>query len=123
MRVRRILVVDDNAVSRELLGHILKGTCEEVIEAADGRDALEKIRTAAPDLVLLDLEIPQLDGYAVLREVRKDTSVASMRIVAVTARAMRGDREGALAAGFDGYISKPVSATIVREYVRRLKEE
>ena len=123
MRVRRILVVDDSAVSRELLGHILKGACEEVIEAADGRDALEKIRTAAPDLVLLDLEIPQLDGYAVLREVRNDTSVASIRIVAVTARAMRGDREDALTAGFDGYISKPVSAAVVREYVRKLKEE
>jgi CheY-like chemotaxis protein len=120
--VQRILVVDDSAASRELLLHGLKGTCQEVLEAADGWEALEKIAATRPDLVLLDLEMPRMDGYEVLRQVRRDPRFAATRVVAVTARAMQGDRDLALAAGFDGYITKPVSLSELREYVREIKE-
>ncbi len=121
--VRRILVVDDSAASRELLRHALKGSCEELLEAADGREALEQIAATLPDLVLLDLEMPRVDGYEVLRQVRHDPRWAATHVVAVTARAMRGDRDQALAAGFDGYITKPVSASELRKYVQGLKEK
>jgi len=121
--LRRILVVDDSGASRELLRHALKSTCEEVLEAGDGWEALEKIATARPDLVLLDLEMPRMDGYEVLRQLRRDPRFAATRVVAVTARAMQGDRDRALAAGFDGYITKPVSTSELREYVQGLKEE
>ena len=118
--MRRILIADDNAVSRELLRHILKGACDEIIEASEGREALQKAVEARPDLVLLDLEMPRLDGYAVLRRLRQDPCLAATRVVAVTARAMQGDREQALAAGFDGYVTKPINAVEVRRCVARL---
>ncbi len=119
--VRTVLVVDDSPSSRELLLHILKDSCETVLEAADGREALAKIAAAPPDLVLLDLEMPRMDGYEVLRQVRRDPRTASTRVVAITARAMQSDRDQALAAGFDDYISKPVDVWQLRQYVRELK--
>ena len=122
MAARRILVVDDSPASRELILHGLKGACQEVLEAADGWEALEKIAATRPDLVLLDLEMPRMDGYEVLRQVRRDPSLAATRVVAVTARAMHGDRDLALAAGFDGYVTKPVNLPELREYVREIKE-
>jgi CheY-like chemotaxis protein len=118
--MRRILIADDNAVSRELLRHILKGACDEIMEASEGWEALQKVAEARPDLVLLDLEMPRLDGYAVLRRLREDPRLAGTRVVAVTARAMQGDREQALAAGFDGYITKPINAVEVRRCVGRM---
>ncbi len=121
MNLRTILVVDDSASSRELLLQVLKGTCETVLEAADGWEALEKIAATPPDLVLLDLEMPRMDGYEVLRQVRRDPRFSATHVVAVTARAMQCDRDQALAAGFDGYISKPVDIWQLREYVRELK--
>jgi CheY-like chemotaxis protein len=118
--MRRILIADDNAVSRELLRHILKDACDEIVEASEGRETLQKVADARPDLVLLDLEMPRLDGYAVLRRLREDPRLAATRVVAVTARAMQGDREQAVAAGFDGYITKPINAVEVRRCVERL---
>ncbi len=116
----RILVVDDNAASRELLRHIVKPLCQEVLEACQGQEALARIAEEEPDLVLLDLEMPALDGFAVLRELRQNPRFSALPVVAVTANAMRGDREKAFAAGFTGYITKPVSAALVRTEVKRL---
>jgi CheY-like chemotaxis protein len=116
----RILVVDDNAASRDLLRHILKPLCSEVLEACQGQEALAKIAEAEPDLVLLDLEMPVLDGFGVLQQLRQDPRFTALPVVAVTARAMQGDREKASIAGFTGYITKPVSATVVRNEVKRL---
>ncbi len=118
--MRRILIVDDNAVSRELLRHVLRNSCDEVLEASHGEEAIQIIESEQVGLVLLDLEMPGLDGYGVLRRLRGDPRFASLRIVAVTARAMQGDREQALAAGFYGYVTKPVDAVELREYVKRL---
>jgi len=108
---KRVLVADDNPAGRELVREGLSGHASSVIEAADGLEALEKIRATLPDLVLLDIQMPEMDGYAVLREIRADPALSGMRVVALTAFAMEGDRERALQAGFDEYLTKPVTVT------------
>ena len=116
----RILIVDDNAASRDLLRHILKPLRQEVLEACQGNEALDKIAEVEPDLVLLDIEMPVLDGFTVLRRLRENPRFSALPVIAVTANAMQGDRERAVAEGFTAYITKPVSATVVRDEVKRL---
>ncbi|HTM12064.1 MAG TPA: response regulator [Bryobacteraceae bacterium] len=107
---KRVLVADDNPAGRELVREILEDLVSNLVEAENGSDALEKIRRAPPDLVLLDIQMPEMDGFQVLREIRRDPALKSLRVVALTAFAMQGDRERALEAGFDDYITKPVTA-------------
>jgi two-component system, cell cycle response regulator DivK len=118
--VTRILVADDNAVSRELMREVLDGPGREILEASQGEEALEKIAAQRPDLVLLDIQMPILDGFAVVRRVRQDPRLGHTRMVAVTAYAMQGDRQRALAAGFDDYITKPINAAWLRKQVEAL---
>jgi two-component system, cell cycle response regulator DivK len=108
MRMKKILVAEDNPVNRELIREILGESEYEVIEACDGQEALDKIAEARPDLVLLDIQMPVLDGYAVLRRLRDNPPSPTPRVIALTAYAMQGDRERALAAGFDDYVTKPI---------------
>jgi two-component system, cell cycle response regulator DivK len=115
---KRVLVVDDNPVSRELVREVLDLPDLEILEAADGREALDKISASVPDLVLLDIRMPDIDGFEVLRQVRQDPKLSSIRIVAFTAFAMRDERQRALAAGFDGYLTKPIDAFFLREQVK-----
>lgn len=115
--MRRVLVVDDNAVSRELMRAVLERACDELLEASDGREALNLIMEIKPDLVLLDIELPLMDGFSVLRSIRRDPRFARLPVFAVTANAMQGDREKALAAGFDAYITKPIDGTALRKWV------
>lgn len=118
--MKQILIVEDKANSRELLRTVLEQQGYAVTEASDGEEALNKIRTAAPDLVLMDLQIPARNGYDVLQEIRKNPGLEHIPVVAVTANAMPGDRERVLAAGFTSYISKPVALAILRQEVSRL---
>ncbi len=106
---KRVLLADDNAAGRELVREALGSHVAALIEAADGREALRKVRETRPDLVLLDIQMPEMDGYEVLRAIRGDPSLRGLRVVALTAFAMQGDRERALAAGFDDYITKPIT--------------
>ena len=106
---KRVLVADDNPAGRELVREALAGVVGSIIEAADGREALKKLRETLPDLVLLDIQMPEMDGYAVLREIRSDPALKRLRVVALTAFAMEGDRERAIEAGFDDYLTKPVT--------------
>ena len=106
---KSVLIADDNPAGRELVREGLTGHVRSIIEASDGREALKKIRETRPDLVLLDIQMPEMDGYAVLREIRSDPALRGLRVVALTAFAMQGDRERALEAGFDDYLTKPVS--------------
>lgn len=103
-----ILVADDNALSRELIRELLEGSGHVVLEAVNGRIALDLIRNRRPDLVFLDLQMPLQDGFSVIRALRKESPFQKLRVVAVTASAMMGDRERAIAAGFDSYIAKPI---------------
>jgi CheY-like chemotaxis protein len=118
--MKKILVVDDNPVSRELLREVLEAPGREILEASHGLEAIDAIRRAMPELVLLDIEMPLLDGYAVLERVRRQPELAGMRVVALTAFAMRGDRQRALDAGFDDYITKPVDGAALRRQVEAL---
>ena len=115
----KILVADDNPASRELIREVLEISGYDVIEAADGEDAVERARAGAPDLVLVDIQMPRLDGYGVLRELRADPRLSGLHVVALTAYAMQGDRDRALDAGFDGYITKPVESAALRQAIRK----
>ncbi len=114
------MVVDDNPDSRYLLRAVLKRSCDEVLEAGEGQEALEVISRAEPDLVLLDIEMPVLDGYAVLSQLRQNPRFAALPVLAISANAMYQDRKKALAAGFDAYITKPIHAASLRKQVEQL---
>jgi CheY-like chemotaxis protein len=118
--MKQILIVEDKPASRELLRTVLERQGYGVIEAEDGEDALVKLKDFLPDLVLLDLQMPARNGYDVLKEMRKDDRLASVPVVAITANAMPEDREKVAAAGFNGYIAKPVALARLREEVHRL---
>jgi two-component system cell cycle response regulator DivK len=118
--MKKILIADDKATSRELLRTVLERQGYEVLEASDGEEALQKALAELPDLILLDLQMPRRSGYEVLGELRKDARHAALPIIALTASAMQGDRERALAAGFTGYLAKPVALVHLREEVQRL---
>jgi len=104
----RILVIEDNPTNMELTGYLLNAAGYTFLAATDGAQGLEMIRRERPDLILCDLQMPVLDGYEVLRQLRIDAPLASIPIVAVTALSMPGDQRKVLQAGFDGYISKPI---------------
>jgi CheY-like chemotaxis protein len=106
----RVLMAEDSPVNRELLREILESRGCEVDEAVDGEEALEKMGRSRPDILLLDIGMPKLDGFGVIQRVRQDPNLANLPVLAVTAYAMRGDREKGLDAGFDGYLSKPINA-------------
>jgi two-component system cell cycle response regulator DivK len=116
----RILIVDDKISSRELLRSILEKEGHQVTEAGDGLEALAKARTETPDMILLDLHMPHRNGYEVVAELRTEKRFLTTPIVAVTASAMLADRERVLAAGFDGYLTKPVPLNILRAEIERL---
>jgi two-component system cell cycle response regulator len=116
----RILVAEDNAVNRELLRELLELRGYTVLEACDGQEALETIEQTHPELLLLDIGMPVLDGFAVVRKIRENPGLARLPVVAVTAYAMRGDRERILSSGFDGYLSKPVDPSSLTKELDRL---
>lgn len=115
-----ILIADDRPSSRELLRTVLERTGYEVIEAEDGEEAVSRARSRRPDLILLDLQMPRLDGYGVLEQLRRDPQMHAIPVLALTASAMQGDRERILAAGFTDYLAKPAGPEILRETVARL---
>lgn len=115
-----ILIADDRASSRELLRTVLHRAGYEVLEAEDGEQALVQARRGHPDLILLDLQMPGLDGFGVLAELRGDPRFAHLPVLALTASAMHGDREKILEAGFTDYLAKPAGPETLRETVARL---
>lgn len=118
--MKQILIVEDKPTSRELLRTVLEQQGYEVVEAEDGEQALLRLREHVPDLVLMDLQMPAKNGYDVLREIRTDARLDKLPVIAVTANAMPEDRDRVMAAGFTGYIAKPVALARLREEVKRL---
>ena len=119
--MKTILVAEDNPTNRELLRELLEIRGYRVAEARDGEEALAMVEQERPDILLLDIHMPLLDGFAVLRKLRENPRFTSLAVVAVTAYAMQGDREKIMDSGFDGYVSKPVNAgSLVRELDRLL---
>jgi CheY-like chemotaxis protein len=117
--MKKVLVADDKTPGRELIRTILEQSGHLVFEAADGSEALRSAREFLPDLIILDLHMPVLDGFGVLEELRLDQRFAATPIVALTASAMQGDRERALTAGFTSYIAKPISLSTLRGEIER----
>jgi two-component system, cell cycle response regulator DivK len=105
----KVLVIEDNEQNMYLVNFILEFQGYEVIQARNGSDGVSMAREHQPDLILLDIQLPIMDGYTVAREIRKIETMHNVPIVAVTSYAMPGDREQALAAGCNGYIEKPIN--------------
>jgi CheY-like chemotaxis protein len=105
--VKKIAVVEDNPDNR-LLVRVILDSLYEVTEYETGLSALEGLQTNPPDLVLLDVSLPEIDGTEVLRRIRADPNLRNLPVIALTAHAMATDREKFLAAGFDDYVTKPI---------------
>ena len=118
--MKKILVAEDNPASMDFLNELLTSSGYAVVKARNGTEALQKMNEEPVDLVLLDIQMPELDGYGVLHRIRADQRLAHLRVVAFTAYAMPGDKEKALAAGFDGYITKPIRAAALRQQIHEL---
>jgi two-component system cell cycle response regulator DivK len=119
MTGERILVVEDNEKNMKLFRDVLGATGYRTLEATTGGEAVLLATEQAPDLVLMDIQMPDVNGVEALRRLRADERTAAIPVLAVTAQAMQGDREHFLAEGFDGYISKPVN---VRELIGAVRQ-
>jgi two-component system cell cycle response regulator DivK len=106
---KRILVVEDQEDNRRIVRDLLTATDFEVIEAEDGEQALAAVAKQRPDLILMDIQLPVLDGYEATRRIKADQSLCSIPIIAVTSYALSGDEEKARAAGCDDFVPKPYS--------------
>ena len=111
IKVKKILIVEDDEKSLYLARFILEKEGYNVIEARDGLEALDKAFEETPALVLMDMQLPKLDGYEATRRIKADEKLAKIPIIALTAYAMSGDREKTLEAGCLGYIDKPIDPT------------
>ena len=109
MAGRRILVVEDNPLNLKLVRDVLTAFGYDIVEAQTGEEGVRLAGECDPDLVLMDLQLPGIDGYEALRRIRQDARIDGVPVVAVTAFAMREDLERTATAGFDGYLSKPIS--------------
>jgi CheY-like chemotaxis protein len=107
--MKRILVVEDNVTNMYLIGFILRESGNEVLEAATGEEGVELAIKEKPDLILMDIQLPGIDGLEATRRIRESEADREIPIVALTSYAMTGDREKALNAGCTGYIEKPVN--------------
>ena len=105
----RILIIEDNPENMQLMMYLLTAFGHTVLETTLGEKGLRLAKEESPDLILCDLHMPGMDGYEVAKRLKLDPQLASIPLVAVTAYAMVGDREKVLAAGFNGYISKPIN--------------
>lgn len=105
---KKILIVEDNEQNRILVRMIMKSLQHEVIEAEDGEQGVQMAKGQKPDVILMDLQMPVMDGYAAIKILKNDPETKDIKIIAVTSYAMRGDRGKALAAGADDYIAKPI---------------
>ena len=114
----RILVVEDNPKNLKLVRDVLQYSGYEVVEATTGEDGVRLAREVHPDLVLMDLQLPGIDGAEALRRIRAEVSTRSMPVVAVTAFVMADDRSSAFASGFDGYVEKPISVRGLAQQVQ-----
>lgn len=104
----RILIIEDNPTNMELVDYLLRAFGHTTFHANDGEQGVADALRESPDLILCDIHLPKLDGYGVVRQIRADPRLQKLPILALTALAMVGDREKLLAAGFDGYFSKPI---------------
>jgi two-component system cell cycle response regulator DivK len=115
---QRILVIEDNAMNLKLVRDVLQFSGYDVAEARSGEEGVELARERTPDLILMDLQLPGIDGVEALRLLRANPTTRAVPVVAVTAFAMKKDRHRALLAGFDGYVEKPISVRALPSQVK-----
>ena len=116
---RKILLVEDNPQNRYLVTFLLEKNGYEVVVAEDGEEAITAVSEHVPDLILMDVQLPKLDGYEATRRIKSDERFAKIPLVALTAHSMKGDRGKAMSAGCDDYVTKPVDAD---QLISRIKD-
>jgi len=116
---RKILVIEDNELNRVLLRDVLEYYGYAVSEAANGAEGIERARAGSPDLILLDIQMPVMDGFAAIEALRNDPIQRGKTIIALTSFAMLGDQERIMAAGFDGYLTKPIDTRKLPQMVQQ----
>jgi two-component system cell cycle response regulator DivK len=115
---KRILVVEDQEDLRGILRDLLTGSGYEVVEAADGGEGVAKAKSESPDLILMDIQLPVLDGYETTRQIKADPNLKATPIIAVSSFAMKGDEAKARASGCDHYVTKPYSPIQLLRIIR-----
>lgn len=120
---KKILVVEDNNKNRRLLVDILKYYGYEVIEAINGGEAIKFAREQKPDLILMDMQMPIMDGFTAIKILKSAPETKGIKIISITSFAMVGDKERILKAGADDYIAKPINTRQLPEVVKRILEE
>jgi two-component system cell cycle response regulator DivK len=123
MAGKRILLVEDNSMNRRVAQFLLKSRGYTVYEARDGQEALEMAKLHLPDLILMDLQLPGLDGFTTTGMIKADATTKKIPVVALTAYAMKGDAERAMEAGCDGYVTKPIDPDEFPEIVASYLEK
>ena len=122
MSLKRILIVEDTEDNRQILRDLLTNAGFDIVEAHDGQAAVEAASEFHPDLILMDIQLPIMNGYEAIRRIKADTTLQPIPIIAVTSYALSEDKEKARAAGCDGYVAKPFSPRQLLATVRDLLE-
>ncbi len=118
----RILYIEDNADNRLLVRRVLEAAGYVVVEAANARVGMEEAIARPPDLILIDINLPEVDGYATTMRIRTTPGLEAVKVVALTANVLRGDREKSLDAGCDGYLEKPIDVDQLPRQIARFLE-
>ena len=122
MAGKKILLIEDNEVNRRLAGFLLRSQDYQVREAPSAKEAFELLKTEQVDLIVMDIQLPGMDGLEATTKLKAEPATANIPVIAVTSYAMAGDRDKALAAGCSGYVTKPIDKTIfLAEISRHLK--
>ena len=122
MTAKQVLVVEDNAVNRRLVQFLLKSQGYEVWEATNASEAFAMLAKRRPDVILMDIQLPVMDGLTATRKLKADPTTRDIPVVAVTSYAMKGDEAMALEAGCSAYVTKPIDKTLFLETVARMLE-
>jgi two-component system cell cycle response regulator DivK len=122
MTPRRILIVEDTEDNRRIMRDLLSNAGFDIVEAHDGQAAVAAAANYVPDLILMDIQLPVLNGYEAIRRIKADPKLQAIPIVAVTSYALTGDKESARAAGCDRYVAKPFSPRQLLATIRELLE-
>lgn len=120
---KNVMVVEDNEKNRKLMRVVLKSKGYAVIEAATGEEALNLLKNQKPDIILMDIQLPGIDGLTLIKQIKADAMTKEIPIIAVTAYAMKGDEQKILETGCDAYVSKPINTQelplIIEKYIKK----